>query len=100
MRFLGVQRLLPREPAAELCRSPAQRVVIPGGELVAWRAGARLFREMWPLLQAHVPEDDFRAEFVCDLLQLLIACDMDGTDLRRLRPEIDKALDELGENEG
>ena len=37
---------------------------------MAWRAGARLFREIWPLIQAHVPEDEFRAEFVRDLLLL------------------------------
>src|SRR4051812_38159294 len=41
-----------------------------GGKVVSWRAGARLFREMWPLIQAHVPEDNFRAEFVRDLLRL------------------------------
>jgi hypothetical protein len=71
-----------------------------GGMVVAWRAGARLFREMWPLIQTHVPEDDFRAEFVRDLLRFFMECDMEGTDLRRVHPEIDKALDELGEGEG
>ena len=60
-----------------------------------WRAGAKLFREMWPLIKAHVPEDNFRAEFVRDLLSFFMDCDMDGTDLRRVHPEIDKALDEL-----
>ncbi len=35
---------------------------------MSWRAGARLFREIFPLIQRHVPEDDFRAEFVRDLL--------------------------------
>ena len=67
---------------------------------MAWRAGARLFREMWPLIQSHVPEDDFRAEFVRDLLRFFMDCDKDGTDLRRVHPEIDKALDELGIGEG
>jgi hypothetical protein len=55
---------------------------------------------MWPLIQAHVPEDDFRAEFVRDLLRFFMGCDMEGTDLRRIHPEIDKALDDLGEGEG
>jgi hypothetical protein len=64
--------------------------------VVAWRAGARLFRGIWPLIQAHVPEEDFRAEFVWDLLRLFVDADMEGTDLRRIHPEIDKALDELG----
>jgi hypothetical protein len=67
---------------------------------MSWRAGARLFREMWPLIQRHVPEDDFRAELVRDLLDFLQQCDMDGTDLRGLHREIDKALDELGVAEG
>jgi hypothetical protein len=55
---------------------------------------------MWPLIQAHIPEDEFRAQFVRDLLRFFMECDMDGTDLRRVHPEIDKALDELGVGEG
>ena len=58
---------------------------------MSWRAGAWLFRDIWPSVQAHVPEADFRAEFVRDLLDFFMACDMDGTDLRRIHPEIDKA---------
>ena len=46
------------------------------------------------------PEDDFRAEFVRDLLRFFMDCDMDGTDLRCFHPEIDKALDELGVGDG
>ena len=67
---------------------------------MAWRAGARLFREIWPLIQTHVPEDEFRAEFVRDLLHFFMDRDMEGTDLRRIHPEIDKALDRLGVGEG
>jgi hypothetical protein len=68
--------------------------------MMSWRAGARLFREIWPLIQVHVPEDDFREEFIKNLLGYFMDCDMDGTDLRRLHPEIDKALDELGVGDG
>ncbi len=67
---------------------------------MSWRAGEKLFREMWPLIQRHVPEDGFRAEFVRDLIDFFQSCDMDGTGLRRLHPEIDKALAELGVGEG
>jgi hypothetical protein len=67
---------------------------------VAWRAGARLFRDIWPLIQARVPEDEFRVEFVWDLLRVFMDCDMEGTDLRHFHPEIDKALDELGVGDG
>lgn len=67
---------------------------------MSWRAGASLFRDLWPLIQAHMPEADFRAEFVRGLLGFFLDCDMDGTDLRRFHPEIDQALDELGVGEG
>ena len=68
--------------------------------VMSWRAGAKLFCEMWPLIQKHVPEDDFRAELTRDLIDFFQRCDMDGTDLRRVHPEIDRALDELGVGEG
>ena len=67
---------------------------------MSWRAGAKLFREMWPLIQRNIPEDDFRAEFIRDLIDFFQGCDMDGTDLRRIHPEIDKALDALDVNKG
>jgi hypothetical protein len=37
---------------------------------------------------------------VRDLLEYFMNCDMDGTDLRRVHPEIDAALDDLGVDEG
>jgi len=55
---------------------------------------------MWPLIQRHVTDNDFRAEFVRDLIEFFQGCDMDVTELRRLHPEIDKALDELGVGDG
>jgi hypothetical protein len=67
---------------------------------MSWRAGARLFRDIWPLIQVHVPEKEFRAEFTRDLLDFFLQCDMDGADPRRIHPEINKALDELGASEG
>jgi hypothetical protein len=67
---------------------------------MSWRAGAKLFLDVFPLIQRHIPEDDFRAEFVRDLIDFFQQCDMDGTDLRRVHPEIEKALNELGVNEG
>jgi len=47
-----------------------------------------------------LPDADYRSEFVRDLLGFFMDCDMDGTDLRRIHPEIDTALDELGVGEG
>jgi hypothetical protein len=67
---------------------------------MSWRAGAKLFREIWPLIERHIPEEDFRADFTRDLLSFFMDCDMDGADLRRFHPEIDKLLDELDVSEG
>jgi hypothetical protein len=67
---------------------------------MSWRAGAKLFREFFPLIRVHMPDPQFRAEFVKDLIKFFMDCDMDGTDLRRVHAEIEKALDELGVDEG
>jgi hypothetical protein len=67
---------------------------------MSWRSGAHLFQEMWPLIQHYVPEDEWRAEFIRDLIEYFMDCDMDGTDLRRIHPEIDAALDQLDVGEG
>jgi hypothetical protein len=67
---------------------------------MSWSAGAQLFREIWPLIPKHIPEADFRKEFVRDLLRFFADCDMDPVDLRRFDPEIDEALDDLGAGEG
>jgi hypothetical protein len=66
---------------------------------VAWRIGAELFREMWPLIVARVKPDDFRAEFVEQLLAFFLDCDVDPTDLKGLHPDVDRALEHLGEFE-
>jgi hypothetical protein len=63
---------------------------------MAWRAGAALFREMWPLIAARVEPDEFRAAFLDDLLGLLLNCDVDPTDLTGFHTEIDAALRRLG----
>jgi hypothetical protein len=67
---------------------------------MSWRAGGRLFREIWPLIQAHVPEPQFRSEFVRDLLRFFLDCDVDARDVQGFHLEIDRALEELGEKEG
>ena len=69
---------------------------------MSWRAGAKLFREMWPLIQRHVPkdEDGFRDGFLGGLVDYFSDCDMDPTDLRHLDPELDELLDSLDVGEG
>jgi hypothetical protein len=67
---------------------------------MAWCTGADLFREMWPLIIARIKDDDFRQEFVEDLLAYFLECDVDPTDLAGLHPEVDRALDRLAEDGG
>ena len=62
---------------------------------MSWRAGASLFREMWPLIQAHIPEEEFRVEFLRDLLLLFFSCDVDPTDVRGLHPEVDRVIEDI-----
>ncbi len=59
---------------------------------MAWRAGAELFREIWPLILKYESEGNFRLEFTTDLLALFLGCDVDPSDLRGLHPEVDQAL--------
>jgi hypothetical protein len=64
---------------------------------VSWRAGAKLFREIWPLIQVHIPDQEFRFEFERDLLHFFLDCDVDPTDLQGFHQDIDRALEGLGE---
>jgi hypothetical protein len=52
---------------------------------------------MWPMIDAKVPPDDFRRDFVRDLIQYFLRCDVDPIDLVGFHPDIDSALRELGE---
>jgi hypothetical protein len=67
---------------------------------MAWRTGAALFADMWPLIAARVKPDDFRQEFTERLLAYFLECDMDPTELAGLHPEVDQALARLGELDG
>jgi hypothetical protein len=62
---------------------------------MAWRAGAELFREIWPVLERYEPEGDFRRAFTVDLIELFLGCDVDPTDIKGLHPEVDAALEEF-----
>jgi hypothetical protein len=64
---------------------------------MAWRTGAELFAEMWPLIAARVEPDDFRQEFIEHLLAYFLECDVDPSDLEGLHPEVDQALRKLAE---
>lgn len=61
---------------------------------MSWRTGAKMFREMWPIMEKHLANDDeqWRVEFLAELLGVFLACDVDSLDLERIHPEIDRAL--------
>lgn len=63
---------------------------------MSWRTGAKLFCEMWPLLQSHLPKRAERQEFLQDLLGLMLKWDLDATDVADLHPEVRSALKSLG----
>ena len=67
---------------------------------MAWRTGAELFCEMWPLIAARVKPDEVRAEFVEELLSFFVEWDVDPSDLEGLDPEVDRALARLAELRG
>ncbi len=67
---------------------------------MSWRAGAKLFRDIWPLVQTNIPHPAAREAFMRDLLKTFANSDLDLVDLRRMHPEIDSLLDELCVGQG
>ncbi|VTU00762.1 hypothetical protein BN873_30024 : Uncharacterized protein OS=Candidatus Competibacter denitrificans Run_A_D11 GN=BN873_30024 PE=4 SV=1: HEAT [Gemmataceae bacterium] len=63
---------------------------------MAWRAGAELFADVWPLIQTRVREKRLRHEFTAALLQLFIDHDIDPHDVADLNPEVRAALASIG----
>jgi hypothetical protein len=64
---------------------------------MAWRAGAKLFRDIWPFIEAQVEPDEFRQVFVELILDQFLDCDVDPTDLQGVHPEVDAALEKLAQ---
>ncbi|MES2297269.1 MAG: hypothetical protein V4582_09515 [Pseudomonadota bacterium] len=63
---------------------------------MSWRTGSKIFLKIWPILQAHIEEEDERIEFTAELLKLFVACDMDAYDVEDVHPEIRSAMREAG----
>lgn len=59
---------------------------------MSWRRGSQLFCEMWPLIQAHIPDREHRVEFTAHLLKLFEDNDMDTYDVEDVHPDIRAAL--------
>ena len=63
---------------------------------MSWRKGSQLFREMWPLLQSHIPQRAERQEFLQGLLAFMLDWDLDADDIADLHPDVRAALTNLG----
>jgi hypothetical protein len=63
---------------------------------VSWRSGSSLFREMWPLPQARIPDARLRQEFLGRILALFLEWDVDPENLADLHTEVCQALADLG----
>jgi hypothetical protein len=61
---------------------------------MSWRKGAALFRDIWPLILKHVPDEEreWRVEFTADMLKLFLDCDADHNDFFGIHSEVDQAL--------
>ena len=59
---------------------------------MSWRTGSKLFIEMWPLIQANVPEKQERIEFTAELLQLFAKWDVDTWEVEEVHPDIRAAM--------
>ena len=62
---------------------------------MSWRIGASLFWELWPKIEAGIPNPKQRAEFTRDLLRLLLKHDVAPDDLRGQEEEVDRLMDEI-----
>jgi hypothetical protein len=59
---------------------------------MSWRTGSTLFLEMWPLIQARIPDAEERISFTAKLLLAFADEDMDPYDVEDVHPEIRSAL--------
>ncbi|MDY3563570.1 hypothetical protein R5W23_005184 [Gemmata sp. JC673] len=63
---------------------------------MSWRAGAELFADVWPLIQARVRNKRQRQEVTAGLLRLLVEHDVDPSDVADIHPEVRAALAAIG----
>jgi hypothetical protein len=63
---------------------------------MSWRTGSRLFIEMWPLVQSHIPNREERIDFLGDLLQAFMKGDMDTYDVEDVHSDIRAAMRNIG----
>jgi hypothetical protein len=62
---------------------------------MSWRAGAKLFWDIWPKVKDAIPETEFSGEFTTSLLTLFLDCDLDPCEMRGGDPEIDTLMNKV-----
>jgi hypothetical protein len=63
---------------------------------MSWRRGSKLFCEMWPLIEANIPDRELRIDFTARLLKLFEDEDMDTYDIEDLHPDVRAAMRRAG----
>ncbi len=63
---------------------------------MSWRSGSKLFAEMWPLIQANIPNNEHRIEFTASVLTLMAENDMDVYDIEDIHPDVRAAMRAAG----
>ncbi len=63
---------------------------------MSWRAGSKLFTEMWPLIQTNIPHREHRIEFAAYILKQMVRDDMDPVDVEDIHPEVREAMCQAG----
>ncbi len=63
---------------------------------MSWRAGSKLFAEMWPLIQANIHDSEHRIDFTRDLLKIMVKDDMDPYDVEDIHQDVRAAMRSAG----
>ena len=63
---------------------------------MSWRAGSKLFIEMWPLIQRNIPDREHRIDFTGFLLERMVGDDMDPFDVEDIHPDVRTAMRQVG----
>ncbi len=63
---------------------------------MSWRSGSKLFAEMWPLIQANIPDREHRVDFTARLLRQMVRDDMDPFDVEDLHSDVRAAMHRAG----
>lgn len=68
----------------------------PNIPIMSWRSGSKLFVEMWPLIQANIPDREHRIDFTATLLEQMVGDDMDPVDVEDIHPDVREAMHQAG----